>query len=344
MLEASTRAASKVSCRICIPAAGAASFGTIRLPMPASLLRPLLKPGVTDLVLTSEGRLSLKTYGRWSSATNAEFRELFPAALAEVEPRALERLRGGEKRIVRLTALEGAGRVRAVILETTGHAGNVVLEISLRICPQVVSLHQLSPRLAEPFSTLSRGLVIIVGGSGMGKTTVQSALVQAYLQQAPVRAVVLDEYPEFRFSGDAPVTYVQAAPSVSEIEAALLLGPRILVTSLPSDAAARNRLALAATTQLVVTTLTAADAATALQAWTTHEGGEALLSHALAGVVTVNLDGDGQQFSLGYQGFFLSDHQGQSDAALRLAIRERNWAAVANRLQAQTRGPGRKVA
>jgi len=51
-------------------------------------------------VLTSEGRLSVRTFGRWTSGVKPEFKELFLLVLEQVEPKALERFKAGEAQLV----------------------------------------------------------------------------------------------------------------------------------------------------------------------------------------------------------------------------------------------------
>ena len=81
----------------------------------SSPLKPLLKPGVTDLVLTSAGRISVRTLGRWTSGLKPEFKELFLLVLEQVEPRAVERFKAGESQFIKVFSPDQARRSVVVL-------------------------------------------------------------------------------------------------------------------------------------------------------------------------------------------------------------------------------------
>src|SRR4051794_28287389 len=139
---------------------------------PSSALKPLLKPGVTDLVFTSEGRLSVRTFGCWTSGQKPEFKELFLLVLEQVESRALDRFKAGEGQLVKVISPEQSPRLRAVVYESTNVLSDRVIEISLRVLPVRIpaSGPDFPRRYIDTLCGVERGLFLVSGGAGQGKS------------------------------------------------------------------------------------------------------------------------------------------------------------------------------
>ncbi len=192
--------------------ASAESDASNGLPMGLSCLADFLhKPGVTDVVITGDGKVLSKRFGRWHSDPSPfNAKNLFLDWMIELFEQS-----GIELNFLRPMASTVVGRFRL----------HGVLEHGVVNQPQVVIRRltpsfEVAPYSADSLSSLratkladsmQRGQsVLIAGGPGAGKTTLLRFLLQ---QLRGLRIVTIEDVPELQLDAPNVVSLITRAPN-----------------------------------------------------------------------------------------------------------------------------------
>ncbi len=158
----------------------------------------------------------------------------------------------------------GAGRVRANVFKQRGSVG-----ISLRLIPDAVppiDTLGLAPAVLN-LATESRGLVLVTGVTGSGKSTTLASLIDLINRTRPVHILTLEDPIEFVHNNMLSVVTqreigIDAPNYASGVRAALRQDPDvILIGEMRGPATIKAALTAASTGHLVFSTLHTTDAA-----------------------------------------------------------------------------------
>jgi twitching motility protein PilT len=152
-----------------------------------------------------------------------------------------------------------AGRHRVNAFRHSRGVGMVLRQVKAHV-PTFRTLH-LPERQCTALSQLHRGLVLVTGVTGSGKSTTLASLMEAITTARPVHAVTLEDPVEFRFR-DGPSVIHQREVGVnmkdwqSGLRAALREAPDVIMLGEIRDAASMEAaLSAAETGHLVLSTL-----------------------------------------------------------------------------------------
>jgi twitching motility protein PilT len=160
--------------------------------------------------------------------------------------------------------VEGLGRFRINLHRERGRAAVTVRALPSRI-PTLADLHL--PAGVAALAKVQRGLVIIGGATGSGKTTTLAALVNEINQHAARHIVTIEDPIEYEHTHDRSVVEqveigIDAPDFPTALRAALRQAPDVIVVGEMRDPeTARIALSAAETGHLVFTTLHTTDAA-----------------------------------------------------------------------------------
>jgi twitching motility protein PilT len=160
--------------------------------------------------------------------------------------------------------VEGLGRFRINLHRDRGHAAATVRALPSKV-PALGDLH-LPPGVAA-LAQLQRGLVIIGGATGSGKTTTLAALVNEINQRDARHIVTIEDPIEYEHAHDKSVIEqveigIDAPDFPTALRAAMRQAPDVIVVGEMRDSeTARIALSAAETGHLVFTTLHTTDAA-----------------------------------------------------------------------------------
>ena len=160
--------------------------------------------------------------------------------------------------------VEGLGRFRINLHRDRGHAAATVRALPSKV-PALGDLH-LPPGVAA-LAQLQRGLVIIGGATGSGKTTTLAALVNEINQRDARHIVTIEDPIEYEHAHDKSVIEqveigIDAPDFPTALRAAKRQAPDVIVVGEMRDSeTARIALSAAETGHLVFTTLHTTDAA-----------------------------------------------------------------------------------
>lgn len=256
-----------------------------------ALLTSLVQRGATDLELGAGHPPVLRRHGALLEALGPPLSsadvEAFCAVLLDATLR--ERLeRDGW--LVHGLAVEGLGPLRVSVVATA--TGWSVAVRAFHVAPRVSALSW-PDEVVRPLVELERGLVVVAAPPGQGRTTLATALVEAW-GEAGRSALAFDE----------PACFVQSASGVRHVEVTGGAGPALMrsaARALPTacvsvdlvddDAAAETALELATEGRLVVLTLRATSSSGALHRLAALDAKRhrRRLTETLAAVVTVRI-------------------------------------------------------
>jgi len=177
------------------------------------------------------------------------------------------------------------------------------LSISMRFIPgQIPPITSLGlPKPVEEFTKIERGLVLITGPFGSGKTTTAASLVQKINTERAEHIVTAEDPAEYIFNNDKSVIEQrEVGRDAASIMSILELADRedvdvIVVSGLKASDVIRKTLDLAMTDRLVIATMAADSIPHALQSIIAaypedqRANAQSLLSEALQGVVCQQL-------------------------------------------------------
>ena len=245
-----------------VPAGGAATGDTTRLER---WLRILADAAGSDLLLVAGAPPSIRVDGRVRPLAEG------PLDGVDVEDAVLPALAPHARRIYRQAQIadssfrvQGLGRYRINLHRERGRAAAAVRALPSRV-PRLASLNL--PASVEQITHLPRGLVLIGGATGSGKTTTLAAIVDEINRRDARHVVTIEDPIEYEHAHHAGVVEqveigIDAPDFPTALRASLRQAPDVIVVGEMRDPETmRIALAAAETGHLVLSTLHTTDAA-----------------------------------------------------------------------------------
>ena len=140
------------------------------------LLRVMVQRGASDLYLTTASPPMYRIEGITQSGGNQSLTPDMLRELADSFMSRTEKLEFGEKLEMTLAlAYEGLGRFRVNVFRQRGNVGIVIRQIK----SEILTIDQLIlPSILKSIAMSKRGLALIVGATGSGKSTTLAAMVE----------------------------------------------------------------------------------------------------------------------------------------------------------------------
>jgi twitching motility protein PilT len=228
-------------------------------------LRTLTEAGGSDLLLVAGAPPSIRVDGRVRPLPEG------PLDGVEVEEAVLPALAPHARRIYRQSLIadgsfrvQGMGRYRINLHRERGRAAATLRSLPARV-PRLATLNL--PPSVELLTRLPRGLVLVGGPTGSGKTTTLAALVDEINRREPRHIVTIEDPIEYEHQHHAGVVEqveigVDAPDFPTALRASLRQAPDIIVVGEMRDPETmRIALAAAETGHLVFSTVHTTDAA-----------------------------------------------------------------------------------
>ena len=228
-------------------------------------LEQLVAQGGSDLLLVPHAPASIRMEGALAAMGDSPLTgdEIQAAVLPALAPHAREEYR--QSQIADSSyRVEGLGRFRINLHRERGRAAATVRALPSRV-PNLDELHL--PAGVAALAKLQRGLVIIGGATGSGKTTTLAALVNEINQKDARHIVTIEDPIEYEHTHNLSVIEqveigIDAPDFPTALRAALRQAPDVIVVGEMRDPeTARIALSAAETGHLVFTTLHTTDAA-----------------------------------------------------------------------------------
>jgi twitching motility protein PilT len=230
-----------------------------------SWLERLVAQGGSDLLLVPHAPASMRMEGSLAAIGDGPLTgdEIEAAVLPALAPHAREEYR--QSQIADSSyRVEGLGRFRINLHRERGRAAATVRALPSKV-PNLDELHL--PAGVAALAKLQRGLVIIGGATGSGKTTTLAALVNEINQNDARHIVTIEDPIEYEHTHNLSVIEqveigIDAPDFPTALRAALRQAPDVIVVGEMRDPeTARIALSAAETGHLVFTTLHTTDAA-----------------------------------------------------------------------------------
>jgi len=159
------------------------------------LLKTMISRGASDLYLTSGSPPMYRIEG---ITQNLGDQQLTPDLLRELADSFMsrtEKLEFGEKLEMTLAlAYEGLGRFRVNVFRQRGNVGLVIRQIKA----EIMTIDQLQlPPILKNIAMSKRGLALVVGGTGSGKSTSMAAMIDHRNVQSPGHIISVEDPIEF---------------------------------------------------------------------------------------------------------------------------------------------------
>jgi twitching motility protein PilT len=228
-------------------------------------LRILVDAGGSDLLLVPGAPPSIRVDGRVRPLSEG------PVDGVDVEEAALPALPPHARRAYRQGSIadgsfgvSGLGRFRINLHRERGRAAAAVRALPTRV-PRLSTLNL--PSSVEQLSQLPRGLVLVGGPTGSGKSTTLAALVDEINRRAPRHVITIEDPIEYEHAHQSSVVEqveigVDAPDFPTALRAALRQAPDVIVVGEMRDPETmRIALAAAETGHLVLSTVHTTDAA-----------------------------------------------------------------------------------
>lgn len=162
------------------------------------LLKFMIKAGASDLHLSSNSRPKLRIDGDMRSVTGEKSEKLTSVQvhglLEEIVPDRNQKEFADTRDTDFAYAIDGVGRFRVNVFNDLNGIGTV-----FRYIPQkIMSLEDLNmPPVFKEFCALSKGLVLVTGPTGSGKSTTLAAMVDYVNRQRQDHIVTIEDPVEF---------------------------------------------------------------------------------------------------------------------------------------------------
>jgi twitching motility protein PilT len=228
-------------------------------------LEQLVAQGGSDLLLVPHAPASMRMEGALAAIGDSPLTgdEIEAAVLPALAPHASEEYRRSQIADSSYR-VEGLGRFRINLHRERGRAAATVRALPSKV-PNLDELHL--PAGVAALAKLQRGLVIIGGATGSGKTTTLAALVNEINQKDARHIVTIEDPIEYEHTHNLSVIEqveigIDAPDFPTALRAALRQAPDVIVVGEMRDPeTARIALSAAETGHLVFTTLHTTDAA-----------------------------------------------------------------------------------
>ena len=232
-------------------------------------LSQMVAHGASDLFLSSGAPASLKIQGAVvhlpeAPLTGSQVQRLAYSVMREAQIRAFEASMECDLAI----AIDGLGRFRVNVYRQRGDVGVVVRHVNAKI-PSLEAL-KLPPVLGR-LAMLKRGLVLVVGAAGSGKSTSLAAMLHFRNQNATGHILTVEDPMEFEHShGKSIVDQREVGLDTQSFDEALRHAMReapdvIMIGEIRDRETMQHALAYAETGHLCVSTLHANNANQAAQ-------------------------------------------------------------------------------
>ncbi|MCP4549037.1 MAG: PilT/PilU family type 4a pilus ATPase [bacterium] len=265
----------------------------------SQMLTEMVDRGASDLHLKVGRAPSYRVCGdlKFAEMENLnleDMAQLFKQALDENQRIEFER----SKEVDFALSMPGLGRFRGNIFMQRGSLGMVFRHIPT----EVPNLPDLSlPDVIDTFTEKSRGLVLVTGMTGSGKSTTLAAMVKRILEKRPVSIMTIEDPVEFlHLDGCGMITQREVGGDTVSFSTALKhvlrQDPDVLVIGEIRDAATmRVALTAADTGHLVLSTLHTTDAVQTINRMLSlfppdqHTEIRYLIAHNLSGIISMRL-------------------------------------------------------
>jgi len=159
------------------------------------LLRTMISRGASDLYLTSGTPPMYRIEGVTQPVGEQKLTPDLLRDLADSFMSRTEKLEFGEKLEMTLAlAYEGLGRFRVNVFRQRGNVGIVIRQIRA----EILTIDQLQlPPILKNIAMSKRGLALVVGATGSGKSTTMAAMIDHRNSQAPGHIVSVEDPIEF---------------------------------------------------------------------------------------------------------------------------------------------------
>jgi len=246
------------------PAAPAAP-GPVELPPPlVALLAETVRRGATDLLLVPGAPPSVRLHGRLEPLPGEPLgpdavRDLVRPTLSAARRQRVEAA-GSADLSLRVAAL---GRFRMNVHRTQGGEAAAIRVLPKRI-PTLAELGL--PASLHDLTRSARGLVLVTGATGSGKTTTLAALLDRVVGEEKLHVVTIEDPVEYEHRHrKSVVEQVEVGADAPDFATALVAALRqdpdvLLVGEMRDEATARTVLTAAETGHLVLTTVHTNDA------------------------------------------------------------------------------------
>ncbi|MBI4925534.1 MAG: type IV pilus twitching motility protein PilT [Bdellovibrio sp.] len=228
------------------------------------LIRAMIKHGASDLHLKTSRAPIYRINGKLIPAKLSELqteqvRSIILSILSKRQMRELE-----EKRQIDLSfEIKGAGRIRCNI-----YFQRETLSAALRMIPiKIPSLDELGiPPVIKELCEIQRGMLLITGASGSGKSTTLAAVIQYLNENYPLHILTIEDPIEFTFQDiKSIITQREIGSDALSMKDALTAGLRqdpdvIVIGEMREFETIQVALTAAETGHLVISTLHTNDA------------------------------------------------------------------------------------
>jgi twitching motility protein PilU len=160
-----------------------------------SLLKAMLAKKASDLFLSNDFPPSMKIDGKMTPVAPQKLTPVHTRALADAAMNDKQRAEFEvEKECNFAISLEGIGRFRVNVFVQQGHVGMVLRTITTQI-PRFDELKL--PAVLKDVALTKRGLVILVGGTGSGKSTSLAAMIDHRNEMSHGHIITIEDPVEY---------------------------------------------------------------------------------------------------------------------------------------------------
>jgi len=159
------------------------------------LLKVMVSRGASDLYLTTASPPMYRIEGITQPMGNQALTPDMLRELADSFMSRTEKLEFGEKLEMTLAlAYEGLGRFRVNVFRQRGNVGIVIRQIKA----EILTLDQLGlPSILKSIAMSKRGLALVVGATGSGKSTTLAAMIEQRNVHSPGHIITIEDPIEF---------------------------------------------------------------------------------------------------------------------------------------------------
>ncbi len=159
------------------------------------LLKTMISCGASDLYLTSDAPPMYRIEGITQPLGDQKLTPDLLRELADSFMSRTEKLEFGEKLEMTLAlAYEGLGRFRVNVFRQRGNVGIVIRQIK----SEIMTIDQLQlPPILKNIAMSKRGLALVVGGTGSGKSTSMAAMIDHRNYHSPGHIISVEDPIEF---------------------------------------------------------------------------------------------------------------------------------------------------